>query len=84
MALKEYRLNGGTHLFDSDNVPDGAELVGGVAKSVSPGSFDDLVMAAHDKRGRKSRRPANKAAPETKDEDESDDSDDSEDSNPEE
>lgn len=63
MALKEYKLGDRTFLFDSDDVPEGAELVGEVKESVSPGSFEDLVMGAHDKRSRKARRAANKAAP---------------------
>ncbi|AXH47301.1 hypothetical protein SEA_EDEN_6 [Microbacterium phage Eden] len=80
MALKEYRFpDGTTHLFDEDDAPKGAELVGDIAPSVSPGSFDELVMAAHDARGRKGRRrAANKAAPapENKDEAEDNESDD--------
>ncbi|UGL61819.1 hypothetical protein SEA_FRANKLIN22_6 [Microbacterium phage Franklin22] len=76
MALKEYRLNGGTHLFDSDNVPEGAELVGDIAESVSPGSFEELVMSTYDRAPtRKTRRKvANKAAaaPENKDDESTD------------
>ena len=63
MALKEYSIDGRTFLFNEDDVPEGAELVGDVKPSVSPGSFEELVMAAHDKRSRKGRKPANKAEP---------------------
>lgn len=57
MALKEYRLHGHTYLFDSEDVPEGAELVGDQRTPKPVVLFPDQ---ADRKRG---RGKANKAAP---------------------
>lgn len=47
MPLKEYQLGDRTFLFDDGDVPEGAELVGDVERSRTPGSFEKLVVQAN-------------------------------------
>lgn len=47
MTLQEYKLGDRNFLFDSGDVPEGAELIGKVHKSKAPGSFEELVNDAN-------------------------------------
>lgn len=47
MTLKEYKLDGRTFLFDSGDVPEGAELIGEIKESEAPGTFEALVIESN-------------------------------------
>ena len=62
MPLKEYQLGDRTFLFDDGDVPEGAELVGDVKRSRTPGSFEKLVVQANPLIKREKAEAAAKAA----------------------
>ncbi|UOK18159.1 hypothetical protein SEA_CLAYDA5_6 [Microbacterium phage Clayda5] len=57
MALKKYRLHGHDYLFDSEDVPEGAELIG------ERGEKPKVVLFPDQSDRKRGRGKANKSAP---------------------
>lgn len=66
MTLKEYKLGDRNFLFDDEDVPEGAKLVGDVKDSVAPITFEQATEGTSgvqsDEQPKAKPAPKNKAA----------------------